>query len=347
MYVSNYLSPFNLLLGRNREDIHSRFLNHLHGGEQINSSLFSYVPFSYLPHHNFTIFDKKWFLDNCYRFTMPPMKRVLSKKGFENVDVLWIDSPSQVFWKKLIKYKKCFYRVFDKIEEFENTGPALLDAHEKAILSSDSVIVSSKVLLNELSRKYSNVDFLHCPNGVDLTNFLRKTYYEPEEYAAVRKNKAVYVGAIDDWFDEKLLAYVAEHSPEIHFFIIGPDKLSKMRSMKQHNIHYLGPKPFEDIPNYIFYSNFGIIPFKSNQLVRCVSPIKMYEYFSLGKQVVSTAWEELELLKTPCLLANNKNDFLEFVNSNEALHPQKDRLIQHAKKNTWENRLRDTIQLIL
>jgi hypothetical protein len=346
LYFSNYLSPFNLFLSKDRRDIGSRLSNHIHGGERINPNLFAYVPFSFLPHHNFTIFDKRWFLDNAYRFTVPPVTGILRKHLFENVDVLWIDCPNQIFWKNIIGHTKSIYRIFDDIEAFQKVGPVLMEAHEEALLSSDVVIVTSKALIKDLTRKYKDVSFRHCPNGVDLTNFLREEYVKPNEFKNIKGRKALYVGAIDDWFDENLLAYIASHSPEIDFCVIGPDRLGKMSGINQRNIHYLGPKPFKEIPNYMFYADFGIIPFKSNRLVRCVNPIKMYEYFSLGRQVISTSWEELELLKVPCLLANNKEEFLEYVNGDQVLYPDNRYLTQYAKENTWENRLRDILGLL-
>jgi hypothetical protein len=346
LYCSLYLSPFTLLLGKDRKDINSRFSNHIHGGEYINENLLSYVPFTLLPHHNLTIFDKKWFLYNSYRFTVPSVAGVLQKHGFEDVDVLWLDGPYQIFWKNTIRYRKSIYRIYDAVEQFPNTGKNILDAHEEAIASSDVVIVTSKVLTNELSNKYKNVNFLHCPNGVDLSNFLKTDYQEPEEYRGFKGRKALYVGAIDEWFDEDLLMYVADHSQDTNFMIIGPDRSGKMDSVKRPNIYYLGPRPYSDIPDYMFYADFGIIPFKSTKLVRCVNPIKMYEYFSLGKQVVSTSWEELQLSGVPCLLAKNNKDFLGFINSHEVLNPDRDYLIRYAKENTWENRLRNTLKLI-
>ena len=184
LYFSNYLSPFNLFLSKDRKDIGSRFLNHFHGGERINSNLFTYVPFSFLPHHNYTIFDKRWFLDNAYRFTVPSVTGVLRRHLFENIDVLWIDCPNQIFWKNIIGHRKSIYRVFDDIEELHKTGPVLMEAHEEALLSSDVVIVTSKALIGDLKRKYKDVPFIHCPNGVDLTNFKREEYVEPKNLKA-------------------------------------------------------------------------------------------------------------------------------------------------------------------
>jgi hypothetical protein len=346
LYFSNFLSPFNLMFGNNKGDIKLRLLNTINRGEYINDNLFSQVCLTFLPHHNFTIFDKKFFLDNYYKFSFPHIRKLLKEKGFEDVDVLWLDCANQIFWKNILKYNKSIYRIYDAIEEFPNTGKILLDAHEEAINSCDLILVTSMVNLRELESKHKNVNFVYCPNGVDLSNFLRSAYSQPPEYSLFNNKRALYVGAIDEWFDEELLVYLAEHSPEIEFIIIGPDRLRKMQSIHNANIHYLGPRQFKDIPDYMFYADFGIIPFRNTKLVRCINPIKIYEYFSLGKQVISSSWEELELLNAPCFLAKNKNDFLELIKGSEVMNPDTGSLVNYARANTWEVRLRNTIKLI-
>jgi hypothetical protein len=349
IHCSNFLSPFNLLLSKNRKDIKMRFLNHINGGEYINDNLLSYVSFTFLPHHNKTIFDKRWFLYNYYKFSIPRIESVLKREGFKNVDVLWLDCPAQIFWKNIIKFKKFIYRIPDAIEEYSNSGKVLLDAHEEAIISSDVVIVASKVLMNELNNKYKNVNFLYCPNGVDLSNFLKKDYHEPHEYRGIKGRRALYVGSIDEWFNEDLLIYLADNSSGINYFIIGPDKLGKMKSIKRSNIYYLGPKEYKEIPDYIFYSNFGIIPFKSSKLVRCINPIKMYEFLSLGKPVVSTAWEELQELNAPIYLAHNQREFICFIKDIDKNKEKfkKEELINFARNNTWETRYNMILEKLL
>jgi len=346
IYSSNFLSPFNLLFGKNRTDIRMRFSNYLRGGENINENLKSHAFLTFLPHHNFTIFDRKWLLYNYYKFTFPQINKMIKKNSFKDVDVLWIDSPSQIFWKNIINFKKSIYRIPDAIEEFSKNREVIIKAHEDAIHSVDTVIVTSKVLINELKEKYKNVNFLYCPNGVDLSNFIKDKYHKPDEYLDIKGKIALYVGAIGEWFDEELLLYLADNSKDINFFIIGPDRTNKMKAIKKSNISYLGPKEYKDVPDYMYQADFGIIPFKSTKLVRCVNPIKLYEFFSLGKQVVSVSWEELELLKSPCLLAKNSSEFLELIHSDMVIHPDHSCLTNYANRNTWESRLRDILKLI-
>jgi len=338
-YISNSLSPFNVLFTKDQKNILARLNNFKRSGINIKSNLWSYVPFTFIPHHNETIFDKKWFLNNYHKFTFPPVKYLVKKRGFNKVDVLWIDCANQNFWKNILEFKCSIYRVSDDIVSTSNTRSIVLDAHEKAIVSSDLVLVTSKILLNNLNQKYKNIHFVYCPNGVDLSHFMRDKYEEPKEYENVRGEKALYIGAIEDWFDTELLKYLAHKCSDINIFIIGPDRLGQVRNSLGKNIFYLGSKEYKQIPNYIYHCDYGIIPFRVTKLTQCINPIKMYEFFSLGKPVLSIRLEELELLKSPCLLAKNYQEFVDIIRCKEKLYCYESSYLKnYAKQNTWEKR---------
>ena len=54
------------------------------------------------------------------------------------------------------------------------------------------------------------------------------------------------------------------------------------------NIHYLGGKPYGDLPAYIANWDIAVMPFARNAATRFISPTKTPEYLAGGKPVVST-----------------------------------------------------------
>ncbi|OQA48651.1 MAG: putative teichuronic acid biosynthesis glycosyltransferase TuaH [Bacteroidetes bacterium ADurb.Bin302] len=338
-FITNPLSIFNIFLGNNKRRIIDRLHNHFRGGTISKDNLWYYIPFTLIPFHNNTIFDKKWFLDNYYRFTIPPVTTILKKSGFSSIDILWIGTPHQKFLKDIIKYKCCVFRLADNTKEFKKSGNTLLKAQEEMLQSADIILVTSMVLLDELRNDYPDKEFIYCPNGVDSSNFLRSQYNIPEEYLRIKNPIALYIGAIEEWFDLQLVSDLAKRCPKVNFVIIGVDKYEKMKKFSLiKNIFYLGPKQYHDIPNYIYYCDCGIIPFNNSKLVQSVSPIKMYEFFILGKPVVSKRWKELSLLNSPCYLANDLQDFVGILNDRNIFSIDSTRLINYAQKNTWEDR---------
>jgi len=54
------------------------------------------------------------------------------------------------------------------------------------------------------------------------------------------------------------------------------------------NIHYLGRKEYQDLPQYLAGWDVALMPFAINEATRFISPTKTPEYLAAGKPVVST-----------------------------------------------------------
>jgi hypothetical protein len=335
--VTNPLSPFNTVFGENKRSVLKRMRNHMKNGADIDKSLWYYVPFTLLPFHNNTFFDKKYFFNNYHRFMVPSLAKLIRKKDFSSVDVLWLGTAHQKFWLDFVDYKCSVFRLADNIKAFKKSGEILLEAQEKVIEAADVVCVTSKLLLEKYKDRYNHTAFLYLPNGVDLSHFIRENYIPPPEYRQIKKPVALYVGAIDTWFDFDLLRDTADKCPEISFVIIGADSSGKLKNMSR-NIFYLGPKDYSQIPDYIYHSDCGIIPFDKSEIVQTVSPIKMYEFFSLGKPVISRAWDELKRLDCPCLMADTAEEFAEHLKDKQLFSQNNNHLMDYAANNSWESR---------
>jgi glycosyltransferase involved in cell wall biosynthesis len=65
---------------------------------------------------------------------------------------------------------------------------------------------------------------------------------------------------------------------------VSPDSLPKAS-----NLHYLGPKRYEDLPAYLAGWDVAMMPFARNEATRFISPTKTPEYLAGGCPVVSTS----------------------------------------------------------
>jgi GT2 family glycosyltransferase len=114
----------------------------------------------------------------------------------------------------------------------------------------------------------------------------------------------------------------------------------KYLATKYSNIHLLGEKPYIDLPHYLALFNVCLIPFKLTKLIQATNPVKIYEYFSSGKPVVSTSIPELLPYKKMIYMADDARGFSRAVK--KALREKSTSLIsdrQHiAKRNTWQHR---------
>src|SRR4029453_9038758 len=79
-------------------------------------------------------------------------------------------------------------------------------------------------------------------------------------------------------------------APVWHLVIIGPVvKIDPALLPTAANIHYLGPKPYDELPSYLAGWDVALLPFARNEATRYISPTKTPEYLAAGKPVVPTS----------------------------------------------------------
>ena len=71
----------------------------------------------------------------------------------------------------------------------------------------------------------------------------------------------------------------------------------------------LGSKSYADIPAYLYNFDACLIPFLLNQVTKATDPVKLYEYFSLGKPVVATDMAELAQCGDLLYIGHDAEDF--------------------------------------
>src|SRR6185369_17166903 len=83
---------------------------------------------------------------------------------------------------------------------------------------------------------------------------------------------------------------VATKRPDWNFVIIGPIvKINPDSLPKNSNIHYLGAKKYDELPEYLGGWDIALLLFARNESTRFISPTKTPEYLAAGKPVISTS----------------------------------------------------------
>jgi len=90
------------------------------------------------------------------------------------------------------------------------------------------------------------------------------------------------------------LADIAQQRPAWHFVLLGDSTVDLTPYRCLTNMHFLGPKPYEQLPAYCRQFDVGLIPFVVNELTRAVNPIKLREYLAAGLPVVSAPLPEVK-----------------------------------------------------
>jgi UDP-galactopyranose mutase len=165
----------------------------------------------------------------------------------------------------------------------------LLALEQELIDSADIVFTGGSSLYEAKKDRHDNV---HCfPSSVDRAHFAkaRSRLFDPADQEDLPRPRLGFYGVIDERFDTELLAKVAEMRPDWSFVMVGPVvKISDDDLPKRANIHYLGPKTYDQLPAYLSGWDVALMPFAMNESTEFISPTKTPEYLAGGKPVVST-----------------------------------------------------------
>lgn len=235
--------------------------------------------------------------------------------------------------------------IYDCVDDHAGYGgtssKTFIEAAEgKLSASCDIVFATAKALAKKLAKHNPNT--IYMPNAVDPSLFALQP--PAPELQNIPLPRVVYAGALRWWFDPELLFDVASARPDVNFVIIGEERNSelgdvgaKLRNLP--NTFFLGKKPQSELPSLMSGATCGIIPFKVSDLISSVSPLKLYEYASMGLPTVSVPMEEvLDMPDEVVRIANTAKDFGGWIDKLIGESPDKKALESFVARNTWEAR---------
>ena len=215
------------------------------------------------------------------------------------------------------------------------------------------VLCTADTLLKDMYKKRkSKKNILYVSNGVDYNHFtnISDNFIYNEQYQNIlNENKPIigYYGALAGWIDYDLVKYVADNKKDCNIVLIGAKydtSFDKAGLENYSNIHFLGPIDYKELPQYASKFDVCILPFLINDITRSTNPIKVFEYMSLSKPIVSTDLNECRKYK-PILIGKNHKDFLNRIN--KALKGLDDKYYKDEKEvalqNTWKAKVSDII----
>lgn len=197
------------------------------------------------------------------------------------------------------------------------------------------------------NKKKINPNFYYSPHGVDFENFARiqdRNLPIPEEVRDLPHPLVGYFGAIDRWLDLGLIECLARSRPSWSFVFIGKQAINVSAFSVLPNVHFLGKRPFQELPQYGQTFDAAIIPFRIDDLTVSVSPIKLKEYLAMGKPVVSTPLPSIvddAVTRDFVGVAGDGEEFLKLLE--RAIHDDSPELVfareESMRGDTWEARV--------
>lgn len=201
----------------------------------------------------------------------------------------WYYTPMAFAFSAHLPWQAIAFDVMDELSAFRHAPADIKDWEDALMRRADVVFTGGASLYAARRGRHRN---LHCfPSGVDLAHFMsaRAPLDQPADQAHLPRPLLGYFGVVDERLDMGLLAGMAARRPDWHFAMVGPvAKLRPEELPQAPNIHWLGPKSYEELPRYLAHWDVALMPFAMNEATRFISPTKAPEYLAGGKRVLST-----------------------------------------------------------
>lgn len=227
----------------------------------------------------------------------------------------WIFNPAAGLLARQLDEEVLIYQCVDEYTQFTGVDAEGLRTIEADLLAAaDLVVVSAQRLYD--AKRHVNANTHLIRHGVDVEHFqttLSSAVESAPEVANLPQPVIGFFGLISDWVDIELIAGIADRFPNGSIVLVGKVTMDVSLLESKPNVHLLGQKKYEDLPNYCKSWDVAIIPFKLNELTLNFNPLKTREYLAAGLPVVSTAMPEVEVMGQ-CLIANGVDEFVAQIN---------------------------------
>jgi glycosyltransferase involved in cell wall biosynthesis len=203
--------------------------------------------------------------------------------------IAWYYTPMALQFTNAIPSSLTIYDCMDELSAFAGAPPTMRANEQLLFERADLVFTGGASLFAAKRKNHSSVHLF--PSSVDVTHFSRARSLTGElaDQTNIPHPRIGYIGVIDERLDTTLLIRIAEMNPSWHFVMVGPVvKIDPKTLPKCTNIHYLGMKAYDDLPDYLGSWDVAMLPFSLNESTRFISPTKTPEYLAAGLPVVST-----------------------------------------------------------
>ncbi len=257
-------------------------------GDKVTDNITVYALPPVLPFFNKFRFINKINQSMIARYVRKRMK----KHGFEN-PVLWCYSPTSCDAVDKIHHSALVYDCVDRHSAYKGMiDVATVDGMERDLASKANQVFATASGLAETLSKY-NAGTVMLPNGVKFEHFNSAAGGNlpiPEDVKDLPRPIIGFSGMLQECIDYDAVEEIAKKRPDWSVVLVGGTlpgvNLDYLK--KYPNIHFLGMKPYGEMPAYIGAFDVCLNVFRSGDLSKDVSPLKFFEYLASGKPVVST-----------------------------------------------------------
>jgi len=266
-----------------------------------------------------------------------------AKLGFKDI-ILYIDNDfiRAFYLKEMIdNLSLTVYYIRDFLTSqsyFKGHGQRL----EPLLIKKANLVSANSIYLMNYARKFNNNSFF-VGQGCNLNLFSGERFPLPADMSKIPRPIIGYAGAlITTRLSIEILKFIAEKRKEWSIVLVGPED-QDFRNSDLHdmpNVFFLGRKAVDELPTYISHFDVCINPQVVNEMTIGNYPLKIDEYLAMGKPIVATRTEAMEMFEDFVTLCTDKEQYIEAI-SKCLVQAQSeefaDRQKAFGRSHTWEN----------
>lgn len=289
--------------------------------------------------------NQVYYLEHCLPFGMPEksllpslIDKVKGDLEFDNIVLLISDPKSTYLFNKFEATN-----VFDAYDDwslsplFEKNKRHLkyiVSGYEYAKSNADLIITNTEQMKKKMNNGKNKIYILSNASSLE---------YEEDISELKASNIIGYIGNIHERIDLEILEKLLKTFKDKEFIFVGKNEFhsEKFNTLlnEYQNIKLVGAVPYKMVPSYIKKFDVCIVPHKVNEYTLSQDSMKIYDYLTFGKPIVSTKIPPTERLSKYVYISESVEDFTK--NVREALNENNQSLINERisfmKTNNWSS----------
>ncbi len=317
---------------------------------KISQNIYIFEPIYVIPFRRFNMITK---LNSFLNILLLKLLILLLKIRIKtNKKIVWIFDPD--LYHVCQALGKSFYVVYDCVDYFAAAHPKrkreLLRKEKLLLARVDLIVAISKVLQRHLSKMTTKKVHL-VPQGFRIKDFEKIA----PSYRNIKRGKPIigFAGGVNSRIDYNFLLKLVKRNPNWDFVVWGPllekEKFDKYTQKKFEEL-LITPNVItgkvekrEQIPGILTQFDVAMIPYDSSQdFNKYCYPMKIFEFFYLGKPVVSTYIEELQRFPDYVKISDSVYQWEKIINDYLSkpwpINYQKGQR-KLAEQNSWERKI--------
>lgn len=263
--------------------------------------------------------------------------------------IVWLSSPMGYGWVPQSYEGPLVYDCMDDYGAFgdEVSRLAVDNLERDLVRRSDLILVSSE----QLAKKMKSLG-VEDKNLLLVRNAFNGEILEESVSSGLKCSdgvfRACYFGTIGSWFDFEAIKDSLSKFPWLRYRIIGPID-GETVPLEDARIEYTGAVPHESLFEYVEDCDCFVMPFKLNDVVLSVDPVKLYEYINMGKDIVCVRYPEVERFGAFVEFYDGTDsycDVLAKVMSRTARKYSVSQRLQFLSENSWACRVRPVLRAL-